>query len=131
MVRLYDTSNPYKWKYYKSLTHPSSSWTITDASLSPDNRKLAYSSIASTVCLASTDPAKDEYPLQLDFAYMGRSGTRRRGLERRGSFGVCVSVEDISKIATDADLPLDMVDSVFWRWSGDRSWDKRSLCLCL
>lgn len=92
MVRLYDTSNPYKWKYYKSLTHPFSSWTITDASLSPDNRKLAYSSVASTVCLASTDPTDDGDPLQLDFAYMGtRSGTRRRG----GSFGVCDSVKDI------------------------------------
>lgn len=95
MVRLYDTSNPYRWNYYKTLAHPSSSWTITDASLSPDNRKLAYSSIASTVCLASTDPSKEEDPLQLDFAYMGRGGTRPRGPDRRGSFGVCDSVKDI------------------------------------
>lgn len=62
---------------------------------------------------------------------MGRSGTRRRGFERRGSFGVCDSRKDMLKTATNADLPLDMVDSVFWRWPGDRSWDKRSLCLCL
>ncbi len=127
MVRLYDTSNPYKWKYYKSLTHPISSWTITDASLSPDNRRLAYSSIASTVCLASTDPSKDEDPSQLDFAYMGRSGNRRRG-----SFGVSYSVKEKYKnISFNADLHLDMVDSVFWRWPGDRSGDKRSLCLRL
>lgn len=126
MVRLYDTSNPYKWKYYKSLKHPTSSWTITDASLSPDNRRLAYSSVASTVCLASTDPSNDEDPSQLDFAYMGRSGTRRRG-----SFGVSHSVKVNERTYLSTLILLDMVDSVFWRWPGDRSGDKRSLCLRL
>ncbi|KAK7731379.1 hypothetical protein SLS57_001318 [Botryosphaeria dothidea] len=48
-VRMYDTSNPYKWKYYKTVEYPYGQWTITDASLSPDNKFLAYSSIRSII----------------------------------------------------------------------------------
>ncbi|KAG8534235.1 uncharacterized protein KY384_001079 [Bacidia gigantensis] len=33
------------WKYYKTVIYPYGQWTITDATLSPDNRYLAYSSI--------------------------------------------------------------------------------------
>ncbi|KAF2643397.1 WD40 repeat-like protein [Massarina eburnea CBS 473.64] len=76
-VRMYDTSNPYDWKYYKSVVYPYGQWTITDASLSPDNRFLAYSSIRSIVCLASTDPNNDNEPNLLDFANMGRTNTPR------------------------------------------------------
>lgn len=70
-VRMYDTSNPYDWKYYKSVVYPYGQWTITDASLSPDNRFLAYSSIRSIVCLAPTDPDNDTEPNLLDFANTG------------------------------------------------------------
>ncbi len=70
-VRMYDTSNPYDWKYYKSVLYPYGQWTITDASLSPDNRFLAYSSIRNVVCLANTDPDDDSEPHVLDFANMG------------------------------------------------------------
>ncbi|KAL8839060.1 MAG: hypothetical protein Q9170_001896 [Blastenia crenularia] len=48
-VRMYDTSNPYNWKYYKTSTYQGGQWTITDASLSPDNKFLAYSSIRSVI----------------------------------------------------------------------------------
>ncbi|MCJ1404199.1 hypothetical protein MMC11_007424 [Xylographa trunciseda] len=67
-VRMYDTSNPYEWKYYKTVVYPSGQWTITDATLSPDNKYLAYSSIRSTVCLAATDPSESGEPWLLDFA---------------------------------------------------------------
>ncbi|KAF2709451.1 WD40 repeat-like protein [Pleomassaria siparia CBS 279.74] len=70
-VRMYDTSNPYHWKYYKSVVYPYGQWTITDASLSPDNRFLAYSSIRSIVCLAPTDPDNNSDPTLLDFANIG------------------------------------------------------------
>ena len=70
-VRMYDTSNPYDWKYYKSVVYPYGQWTITDASLSPDNRFLAYSSIRSIVCLAPTDPNNESEPHLLDFANTG------------------------------------------------------------
>ncbi|KAL1642844.1 hypothetical protein SLS61_009550 [Didymella pomorum] len=75
-VRMYDTSNPYDWKYYKSVVYPYGQWTITDASLSPDNRFLAYSSIRSIVCLAGTDPADDSEPNLLDFSHLGTGSTR-------------------------------------------------------
>ncbi|KAL5398913.1 hypothetical protein PMIN04_009478 [Paraphaeosphaeria minitans] len=70
-VRMYDTSNPYDWKYYKTVVYPYGQWTITDASLSPENRFLAYSSIRSIVCLAPTDPNNESEPHLLDFANTG------------------------------------------------------------
>lgn len=49
-VRMYDTSNPYNWRHYKTVTYPYGQWTITDATLSPDNKYLACSS--SSVCVS-------------------------------------------------------------------------------
>ncbi|KAI9827101.1 MAG: hypothetical protein M1826_006465 [Phylliscum demangeonii] len=72
-VRMYDTSNPYRWTYYKTVKYHGGNWTITDASLSPDNKFLAYSSIDSVVCLASTDPKDDAEPWRLDLAQMSNS----------------------------------------------------------
>ena len=74
---MYDTSNPYAWKYYKTVHYHYGQWTITDATLSPDNRYLAYSSIRSQVCLAPTDPNESSDPWMLDFSDMGQH--RRRG----------------------------------------------------
>ncbi|KAI1116682.1 WD40-repeat-containing domain protein [Nemania sp. NC0429] len=66
-VRMYDTSNPYNWRHYKTVAYPFGSWTLTDASLSPDNKWLAYTSIQNKVCLAPTDPndTGDPYTLSL------------------------------------------------------------------
>lgn len=66
-VRMYDTSNPYIWRHYKTVAYPFGSWTLTDASLSPDNKWLAYTSIQNKVCLAPTDPndTGDPYTLSL------------------------------------------------------------------
>ncbi|KAM0458003.1 hypothetical protein ACHAPV_001370 [Trichoderma viride] len=86
-VRMYDTSNPYNWKLYKTANFPFGQWTLTDASLSPDNRWLAYSSIQSIVSIAPTDP-KDEgepYTLELDD---GDGHTRLSFWRSRGSFGI-------------------------------------------
>ncbi|KAK2757330.1 hypothetical protein FQN54_004844 [Arachnomyces sp. PD_36] len=76
-VRMYDTSNPYDWKYYKTVRYPFGQWTITDATLSPDNRFLAYSSIRHMVSLAATDPHDKSDPTLLDFSISSRdaSGT--------------------------------------------------------
>lgn len=86
---MYDTSNPYRWQYYKTVIYPFGQWTITDASLSPDNRYLAYSSIRSVVCLAPTDPNDSGEPWLLDFSGQppGAGGRRFRG-GWGGSFGV-------------------------------------------
>lgn len=89
-VRMYDTSNPYDWKHYKTVAYPEreAQWTLTDASLSPDNKWLAYTSINSTVAIAPTDPIDrgDPYFLQLgDFDQAGGGGP---GYRRRGRFGI-------------------------------------------
>lgn len=88
-VRMYDTSNPYRWKYYKTVLYPHGQWTITDASLSPDNRFLAYSSIRSVVCLASTDPSADDDAHYLDFSKQGG---------HRGRFGGSFSYFGVRQI---------------------------------
>lgn len=91
-VRMYDTSNPYDWRYYKTVNYYGGQWTITDATLSPDNKYLAYSSIKSDVCLAATDPADTSEPRHLDFSNMGGGsgggGGRGWGRGRNGHFGI-------------------------------------------
>jgi DDB1- and CUL4-associated factor 11 len=74
-VRMYDTSNPYNWRYYKTVSYPFGRWTLTDADLSPDNKWLAYTSLASIVCLAPTDPNDTGDPYSLDLGY--RTATSR------------------------------------------------------
>ncbi|RDW77419.1 hypothetical protein BP6252_05472 [Coleophoma cylindrospora] len=87
-VRMYDTSNPYQWRYYKTVEYPFGQWTLTDASLSPDNKYLAYTSIRSTVCLAPTDPNDMGDPYNLDLADRG-TGVGNNGRARLGgSFGI-------------------------------------------
>ncbi len=81
-VRMYDTANPYQWKYYKTVHYPYGYWTITDATLSPDNKYLAYTSITPVVALAPTDPNDDSEPWLLDLS------ERSAGAHDPGSFGV-------------------------------------------
>jgi len=86
-VRLYDTSNPYRWEYYKAVDNRYGQWTITDASLSSDNKWLAYSSISRIVCLAPTDPLDHSEPRALDFSRLSIESTRSRR-NRYNHFGV-------------------------------------------
>ncbi|TEA11979.1 LEC14B protein [Colletotrichum sidae] len=86
-VRMYDTSNPYDWKYYKTVNYPWGQWTLTDASLSPDNRWLAYTSIQTNVCLAPTDPNDTGDPYTLDLAQRS-AGQRGGGWRSTHSFGI-------------------------------------------
>ncbi|ETI28270.1 hypothetical protein G647_00719 [Cladophialophora carrionii CBS 160.54] len=90
-VRMYDTSNPYEWKYYKTVDYPFGQWTITDATLSPDNKWLAYSSIRHTVCLAPTDPTDHSENTLLDFTNFApgsNTGRQTYGYMGRHGFGI-------------------------------------------
>jgi len=90
-VRMYDTSNPYDWKYYKTVDYYGGQWTITDATLSPDNKRLAYSSIRSQVCMANTERGDTSEPQLLDFSDMGGSRANPGGnawARNRGHFGI-------------------------------------------
>lgn len=73
-VRLYDTSNPYAWKHYKTVNHPDAQWTLTDASLSPDNKWLAYTSFTPSICLTPTDPQDEGDPYTLDLGGNSMTG---------------------------------------------------------
>ena len=85
-VRMYDTSNPYNWKHYKTVSYPWGHWTLTDASLSPDNKWLAYTSINTMVSIAPTDPNDTGDPYTLDLGGgRAREGTR---FAHRGGFGI-------------------------------------------
>ncbi|OAQ96097.1 hypothetical protein LLEC1_03029 [Akanthomyces lecanii] len=85
-VRMYDTSNPYRWQHYKTVNYPGGQWTLTDASLSPDNKWLAYTSIDSLVAIAPTDPSDRGDPYVLNLAE-GTRDVRGWGI-RRGGFGI-------------------------------------------
>lgn len=86
-VRMYDTSNPYKWRYYKTVDYHAGRWTLTDATLSPDNKYLAYTSIQPTVCLAPTDPNDMGEPYIMDLSDNGSRG--REGFRpRHDAFGI-------------------------------------------
>jgi len=87
-VRMYDTSNPYQWQYYKVVDNPFGQWTITDASLSSDNKWLAYSSISRYVCLAPTDPYDLSEPRTLDFSRLGSEGGGRSRYRHYNHFGI-------------------------------------------
>lgn len=80
-VRMYDTSDPYNWKHYKTADYPFGQWTLTDADLSPDNKWLAYSSLQSHVAFAPTDPNDkgEPYTLNLASPHVGGGGWRRGG----------------------------------------------------
>lgn len=85
-VRMYDTSNPYDWKHYKTVSYPWGSWTLTDASLSPDNKWLVYSSHSALVSIAPTDPLDrgDPYTLNLEGGLEGHDVE----LARRMNFSI-------------------------------------------
>lgn len=71
-VRLYDTTDPTRWKHYKTVVGSTGRWTITDANLSPDNRFVAYSSITPVVYMAKTAQENTEEQEILDFSGTGR-----------------------------------------------------------
>lgn len=71
-VRMYDTSNVNEWRHYKTVEHPMGRWTMTDASLSPDNRWLAFTSMMPQVCLAPTDPNDEGEPYLLNLSAASR-----------------------------------------------------------
>lgn len=81
-VRLYDTSNPYNWKHYKTVTYPWGQWTLTDASLSPDNKWLAYTSHSNLVSIAPTDPRDEGDPYSLDLGDTTGLGPGQLGYAR-------------------------------------------------
>ncbi|KAK5008805.1 hypothetical protein LTR39_005078, partial [Cryomyces antarcticus] len=111
-VHMYDTSNPYAWKYYKTVVYPYGQWTITDASLSPDNKFLAYSSIRSVVCMSPTDPGENTEPYHLDFSDLASEGRRgnRRGFPPFGIWSIRFSGDGREIVAGTSDRSVFVYD---------------------
>ncbi|KAL4912389.1 WD40-repeat-containing domain protein [Aspergillus aurantiobrunneus] len=111
-VRMYDTSNPYEWRYYKTVDYPLGSWTITDATLSPDNRFLAYSSLRHLVCLAPTDPSDSSEPTVLNLASSpeGRVGRDIFGREGFSVWSVRFSGDGREIVAGTGDRSVIVYD---------------------
>ncbi|KAK2734297.1 hypothetical protein FQN55_002845 [Onygenales sp. PD_40] len=110
-VRMYDTSNPQgNWKYYKTVDYTASpQWTLTDASLSPDNKYLAYSSIRSIVCLAETDPNTESEPILLNFSD-GSHSNLHHGASAFGIWSVRFSGDGKELVAGTSDPSVVVYD---------------------
>lgn len=110
-VRMYDTSNPYEWKHYKSAHYPWGRWTLTDASLSPDNKWLAYTSISPLVSIAPTDPLDRGDPYTLDLSGSDRPvGAFGRGGNVRGIFSIRFSGDGRELVAGTSSNALVVYD---------------------
>ncbi|KAI8823494.1 WD repeat protein [Fimicolochytrium jonesii] len=73
-LHLYDTSDISNIRKKIDLQGHVGQWTITDCSLSPNNEKMIYSSIAPVVWLTSSDPESEDssqIPLQFDNSSIG------------------------------------------------------------
>lgn len=129
---MYDTSNPYDWKHYKTVIYPGGRWTITDATLSPDNSMLAYSSIDSTVYVSNTSSEVGE-AVALSFSAGARGNRNAMG----GQFGVRKlsppsppllsrpSNERTGRIILRDIWAIDMVNSIFRRRERNGCWRER------
>ncbi|CEM08131.1 unnamed protein product [Vitrella brassicaformis CCMP3155] len=53
-IRLYDSTNPNKFKLLKEVVATEMHWTITDTAISPDNQFFAYTTIAPYVAICNT-----------------------------------------------------------------------------
>ncbi|KAJ5555073.1 hypothetical protein N7535_007518 [Penicillium sp. DV-2018c] len=111
-VRMYDTSNPSDWKYYKTVEYPFGRWTITDATLSPDNRFLVYSSIREQAYMALTDPEDSSDPTVLDFSAPigGNAGARRDSALRFGIWSLRFSGDGREVVAGTSECSIIVYD---------------------
>lgn len=82
MLRMYDTSNPYVWRYYETVPFSGARWTITDATLSLDNKMIAYCSLGSIVHTTNTSGNGETIPHYFN-TYTGHN--------QRPWFGVCIT----------------------------------------
>ena len=89
---------------------PYGQWTITDASLSADNRFLAYSSLTHIVCLASTDLLDDSTPRTLDFTKRNTSSRRSRHYREFGILSVRFSGDGRELVAGTGDHSVYVFD---------------------
>jgi len=97
-------------KVIKVIQGSPGGWTITDAHLSPDNERIIYSSIDSTVHMATT---LDSSTTQIPLSFADPSPTRRRGVPSMGDdFGIwsCKFSADGNEVVAGGDGKIFVYD---------------------
>ncbi|KAI9178759.1 hypothetical protein H9P43_005421 [Blastocladiella emersonii ATCC 22665] len=77
LVHLYDSTDPYDLREYKTIHAVVGQWTVTDATLNKTNDLIAYSSITPIVHVARTDVESDSQ-VSLNLTPPRESGHGRR-----------------------------------------------------
>jgi len=96
-------------KVIKVIQGVSGGWTITDAHLSPDNERIIYSSIDSTVHMATT---LDSSTAQIPIPFADPLPTRRRHLSPFNEFGIwsCKFSADGNEVVAGGDRKIFVYD---------------------
>ncbi|KAI0257008.1 WD40-repeat-containing domain protein [Lactifluus subvellereus] len=107
--RLSAPDEPTTMKVIKVIQGISGGWTITDAHLSPDNERIIYSSIDSTVHMTTTlDPSTTQIPIP----FADPHATRRRHLTSMRDFGIwsCKFSADGNEVVAGGDGKIFVYD---------------------
>ncbi|KAF8265761.1 WD40-repeat-containing domain protein [Lactarius quietus] len=108
--RRWAPEEPTTMKVIKVIQGSPGGWTITDAHLSPDNERIIYSSIDSTVHMATT---LDSSTTQIPLSFADPAPTRRRGLQSMGDdFGIwsCKFSADGNEVVAGGDGKIFVYD---------------------
>ncbi|KAH9964194.1 WD40-repeat-containing domain protein [Russula dissimulans] len=99
------SDEPTTMKVIKIIQGVSGGWTITDAHLSPDNERIIYSSIDSTVHMATT---LDSSTTQIPIPFADPLPTRRRHLSTFNEFGIwsCKFSADGNEVVAGGDRKI-------------------------
>lgn len=100
---------PTTLKVMKVIKGVSGGWTITDAHLSPDNERIIYSSIDSTVHMATT---LDSSSTQIPIPFADPVPTRRRRFSTFSDFGIwsCKFSADGNEVVAGGDGKIFVYD---------------------
>ncbi|KAH9081527.1 WD40-repeat-containing domain protein [Lactarius deliciosus] len=103
------TDEPTTMKVIKIIQGSSGGWTITDAHLSPDNERIIYSSIDSTVHMATT---LDSSTTQIPLSFADPGPTRRPGFMATDNFGIwsCKFSADGNEVVAGGDGKIFVYD---------------------
>ncbi|KAI0003806.1 WD40-repeat-containing domain protein [Russula compacta] len=103
------SDEPTTMKVIKVIQGVSGGWTITDAHLSPDNERIIYSSIDSTVHMATT---LDSSTIQIPIPFADPIPTRRRRFTTSSEFGIwsCKFSADGNEVVAGGDGKIFVYD---------------------
>lgn len=106
----WEPEEPTTMKVIKVIQGSPGGWTITDSHLSPDNERIIYSSIDSTVHMATT---LDSSTTQIPLSFADPAPPRRRGLTSLGDdFGIwsCKFSADGNEVIAGGDGKIFVYD---------------------